>query len=83
MIRIIFFVIFFISSSSFSAGTSSDSSVNLDNSDQIKILYNKAEKYIDENKYKKSLKLLKKLTRREDLSGFKADIYNLLGFSYR
>ena len=32
---------------------------------------------------KKSLKVLKSLTKREDLSGFRADIYNLLGFSYR
>ena len=83
MIKIIFIMIVFISSSSFSAGTSSNSSAKLDNSDQIMILYNKAEKYIDESNFKKSLKLLKKLTKREDLSGFRADIYNLLGFSYR
>jgi tetratricopeptide (TPR) repeat protein len=73
----------FISSASLSAGTTSDSTIKVDNSDQIKILYKKAEKYIEEENFKKSLKVLKALTKREDLSGFRADIYNLLGFSYR
>jgi len=83
MKKIIFILTLFITSSCLSAGTTSASSDNTDNKDQIKILYNKAEKYIEENKYKKSLKVLKALTKREDLSGFRADIYNLLGFSYR
>jgi tetratricopeptide (TPR) repeat protein len=83
MNKIIFILTFFISSVSLSAGTTLDSSTNVDNSDQIKILYKKAEKYIEEDSFKKSLKVLKALTKREDLAGFRADIYNLLGFSYR
>lgn len=84
MFKIILFLItFFISSSILSAGSSSNSNIETDNSDQIKILYEKAEKMIKEKKFEKSIKLLKKLTRREDLAGFRADIYNLLGFSYR
>ena len=65
------------------ANTSSSTAPEIDNSDQIKILYKKAEKYIEEDNFKKSLKVLKALTKREDLGGFRADIYNLLGFSYR
>ena len=83
MNKILLLFIIFLSSSVFSAGTSSDSTSQVDNSDQIKILYEKAEKYIEDDDYKKSLKVLKALTKREDLSGFRADIYNLLGFSYR
>ena len=83
MNKIIFIIIFLISSASLSAGTSSSTSSDVDNSDQIKILYKKAEKYIEEDNFKKSLKVLKALTKREDLAGFRADIYNLLGFSYR
>ena len=51
--------------------------------DQINSLYELAEKHIYNKKYEKSLKLLKKLTKREDLGTRRADIYNLLGFSYR
>lgn len=83
MNKIVFFVFLLISGSSLSAGTSSTTSSDVDNSDQIKILYKKAEKYIEEDNFKKSLKVLKALTKREDLAGFRADIYNLLGFSYR
>ena len=78
-----FIILLFLSSSSYSAGTSSNDSTKIDNSDQIKIIYDKAEKYIAEDNFKKSLKVLKALTKREDLSNFRADIYNLLGFSYR
>lgn len=83
MNKVIFILILFSSSLAYSAGTSSVSSTNTDNSDQIKMLYQKAEKYIEEKSFDKSLKVLKALTKREDLSGFRADIYNLLGFSYR
>ena len=73
-----------ISFSAFSAGTTSTSNTTLvDNSDQILIIYQKAEKYIDKKKYKKSLKILKSLIKREDLGDRRADIYNLLGYSYR
>ena len=78
-----FILTLLISSVSLSAGTSSSTSSDAESSDQIKILYEKAEKYIEDKNYKKSLKVLKSLTKREDLSGFRADIYNLLGFSYR
>jgi Flp pilus assembly protein TadD len=73
-----------ISFSSFGAGTqSSTSDTTIDASEQITKLYELAEKHIYNKKYDKSLKLLKKLTKREDLGTKRADIYNLLGFSYR
>ena len=74
---------FFISSASLCADSSTSSSSDTDNSDQIKILYERAQVYIEEDNFKKSLKVLKALTKREDLAGSRADIYNLLGFSYR
>ena len=74
---------FFISSASLCADSSTSSSSDTDNSDQIKILYERAKVYIEEDNFKKSLKVLKALTKREDLAGSRADIYNLLGFSYR
>ena len=83
MNKLFFIIVIFLTTACLSAGTSSNSSVSVDNSDQIKILYQRAEEYIDKNNFKKSLKVLKGLTKREDLSGFRADIYNLLGFSYR
>jgi tetratricopeptide (TPR) repeat protein len=83
MNKLFFIIVIFLTTACLSASTSSNSSVSVDNSDQIKILYQRAEEYIDKNNFKKSLKVLKGLTKREDLSGFRADIYNLLGFSYR
>ena len=69
-----------ISFNSFGAGTESSSSdTNINASEQITKLYELAEKHIYNEKYKKSLKLLKKLTKREDLGEKRADIYNLLG----
>ncbi len=65
------------------AGTESSNSDSTTTPDQIKSLYELAEKHIYNKKYDKSLKLLKKLTKREDLGTRRADIYNLLGFSYR
>ena len=76
-------ILFLINFSVYGAASNSDSAQNIDNSDQVKILYTKAEKYIYEKKFKKSLKLLRALTKREDLGDLRADIYNLLGFSYR
>ena len=83
MVKVFFLAILLISNICFSAGTESSSLVVIDNENEIKLLYKRAEKYIYENNYKKSLKVLKSLTKREDLFGFRADIYNLLGFSYR
>ena len=83
MNKIIFIAIFFITSASLCADSSTSSSSDTDNSDQIKILYERAKVYIEEDNFKKSLKVLKALTKREDLAGSRADIYNLLGFSYR
>jgi len=65
------------------AGTESSNSDSTTTPDQINSLYELAEKHIYNKKYDKSLKLLKKLTKREDLGSRRADIYNLLGFSYR
>jgi len=65
------------------AGTGSSNSDSTTTPDQINSLYELAEKHIYNKKYEKSLKLLKKLTKREDLGTRRADIYNLLGFSYR
>ena len=65
------------------AGTGSNNNDSTTTPDQINSLYELAEKHIYNKKYEKSLKLLKKLTKREDLGTRRADIYNLLGFSYR
>ena len=73
----------FISFNALGAGTSSSTDNSTETSEQIIKLYELAEKHIDNNSYDKSLKLLKKLTKREDLGTKRADIYNLLGFSYR
>ena len=76
-----------ISFNAIGAGTSSNTDDSTDDSNetsnQIITLYELAEKHIDNQSYDKSLKLLKKLTKREDLGTKRADIYNLLGFSYR
>jgi len=83
MIKIVFILFLLLSNVCLSAVTSSDSSSKIDTADQIRILYQKAENYIDEKNFQKSLKVLKTLIKREDLSGLRADIYNLLGYSYR
>ena len=49
------------------AGTESSNNDSTTTSDQINSLYELAEKHIYNKKYDKSLKLLKKLTKREDL----------------
>ena len=72
-----------ISFNAIGAGTSSNTDDSSQTPDQIIALYELAEKHIDNQSYDKSLKLLKKLTKREDLGTKRADIYNLLGFSYR
>ena len=83
MLKVFFIAILLSANICLSEVTESSSPVVIDNSNEIELLYERAKKYIDENNYKKSLKVLKSLTKREDLLGFRADIYNLLGFSYR
>ena len=79
----IIIILLLISFNAIGAGTSSSTDNSNETSDQIIKLYELAEKHIDNKSYDKSLKLLKKLTKREDLGTKRADIYNLLGFSYR
>jgi len=79
----IIILLLFISSNAIGAGTSSSTNVSTETPDQIIKLYELAEKHIQDESYSKSLKLLKNLTKREDLGTKRADIYNLLGFSYR
>ena len=79
----IIIILLLISFNAIGAGTSSSTDNSNETSDQIIKLYELAEKHIDNKSYDKSLKLLKKLTKREDLGTMRADIYNLLGFSYR
>ena len=79
----ILILLLFVSFNAIGAGTSSSTDDSTQTPDQIIKLYELAEKHIDNKSYDKSLKLLKKLTKREDLGTKRADIYNLLGFSYR
>ena len=79
----ILILLLFVSFNAIGAGTSSSTDDSTQTADQIIKLYELAEKHIDNQSYNKSLKLLKKLTKREDLGTKRADIYNLLGFSYR
>ena len=76
-------ILLFLSFNAFGAGTESSTDVSSNRSDQVNKLYELAEKHIYNKDYKKSLKLLKKLIKQEDLGTKRADIYNLLGFSYR
>ena len=83
MIRIIF-TFLFLSSASFAAGTSyDDDNSSVSASEQVTKLYNKAYELVYNKKFDKSIKLLKKIANRKDLGEKKADVYNLLGFSYR
>ena len=83
MIRIIL-TILFLSSASFAAGTSYDDDNSSDSTnEQVTKLYNKAYELVYNKKFDKSIKLLEKIAKRKDLGEKKADVYNLLGFSYR
>ena len=83
MIRIIL-IILFLSSASFAAGTSyDDDNSSISASEQVTKLYNKAYELVYNKKFDKSIKLLEKIAKRKDLGEKKADVYNLLGFSYR
>ncbi len=81
MIRIFIFTLLF-STSIFAASTES-TDTNASASDQVIKLYDKAYELVYAEKFDKSLKLLKKIAKRDDLGEMKADVYNLLGFSYR
>ena len=82
MIRIFIFTLLF-TSSVLAAGSDYSNDSSSSTSDQIIKLYNKAYDLVYEKKFDKSLKLLKKIAKRNDLGDMKADVYNLLGFSYR
>ena len=82
MIKILLFILLF-STSVFAAASDSSDDTSASAPDQIQSLYNKAYDLVYAEKFDKSLKLLKKISKRNDLGEMKADIYNLLGFSYR
>ena len=83
MKNLIIILLSFISFNAFAAATSSKTDVSTERAEQINNLYEIAEKHIYNNNYDKSLKLLINLAKNDDLGEKKADVYNLLGFSYR
>ena len=83
MKNLIIILLSFISFNAFAAATSSKTNVSSERAEQINNLYEIAEKHIYDNNYDKSLKLLINLAKNDDLGEKKADVYNLLGFSYR
>ena len=83
MIKLLIFVITLISHNIYAQYDSKDENKIIDTSDQIIILYNLAKKNIEDKEFKKSLKLLKALSRRDDLGSYEIEIFNLLGDSYR
>ena len=83
MKNLIIILLSFISFNAFAAATSSKTEVSSERAEQINNLYEIAEKHIYNNNYDKSLKLLINLAKNDDLGEKKADVYNLLGFSYR
>ena len=83
MIKLLIFVITLISHNIYAQYDSKDENRIIDTSDQIIILYNLAKKNIEDKEFKKSLKLLKALSRRDDLGNYEIEIFNLLGDSYR
>ena len=82
MIRILL-TLLFISSGVFAAASSDDSSSSMSAGEQVIKLYDKAYELVYYKKFDKSIKLLEKIAKRKDLGDKKADVYNLLGFSYR
>tara|TARA_Y100001970_G_scaffold279604_1_gene387237 strand:+ start:253 stop:717 length:465 start_codon:yes stop_codon:yes gene_type:complete len=82
MIRILL-TLLFISSGVFAAASSDDSSSSMSAGEQVIKLYDKAYDLVYNKKFDKSIKLLEKIAKRKDLGDKKADVYNLLGFSYR
>ena len=83
MIKILF-TFLFISTGVLAADTSSnDSNTSISAGEQVIKLYDKAYELVYYKKFDKSIKLLEKIAKRKDLGEKKADVYNLLGFSYR
>ena len=82
IIRIFFLIVSLLFSSSLYGHIPSEGESN-DKDNEIKKQVEKIENYIHNKNFKSSLRLLKKIVKREDLDGFRADIYNLLGFTYR
>ena len=82
MIKLLIFFIILISHNIYAQYDSKDENRVIDTSDQIIILYNLAKKNIEDKEFKKSLKLLKALSRRDDLGNYEIEIFNLLGDSY-
>ena len=82
MIKLLIFFIILISHNIYAQYDSKDENRAIDTSDQIIILYNLAKKNIEDKEFKKSLKLLKALSRRDDLGNYEIEIFNLLGDSY-
>ena len=83
MVKLLILIIILISHNIYAQYDSKDENRIIDTSDQIIILYNLAKKNIEDKEFKKSLKLLKALSRRDDLGNYEIEIFNLLGYSYR
>ena len=88
MMKIIYMIkvlttLLFISSGVFAAASSDDSSSSMSADEQVINLYDKAYDLVYNKEFDKSIKLLEKIAKRKDLGNKKADVYNLLGFSYR
>ena len=66
-IKLLIFVITLISHNIYAQYDSKDENRIIDTSDQIIVLYNLAKKNFENKEFKKSLKLLKALSRRDDL----------------
>ena len=87
MIKLLIFVIILISYNIYAQYESKDENRIIDTSDQIIILYNLAKKNIEDKEFKKSLKLLKALSRRDDLGSYEIEnrtqtlCQNFFGFS--
>ena len=76
MIKLLIFVIILISHNIYAQYDSKDENRIIDTSDQIIILYNLAKKNIEDKEFKKTLKLLKALSRRDDLGNYEIEIFS-------
>ena len=83
MIKILFTFLFIITGVLAADTSSNDSNTSISAGEQVIKLYDKAYELVYYKKFDKSIKLLEKIAKRKDLGEKKADVYNLLGFSYR